>query len=117
MGMGPVPATLKALEKAGLTMDQMDLVELNEAFASQSIACIRELGMDTASVNVKGGAIALGHPLGCSGGARHNDAGSRDEEAQKAGTVWRPCASAWDRGLPPSWKDSTDRERPSLRKR
>ncbi|MFQ5852513.1 MAG: thiolase family protein [Candidatus Binatia bacterium] len=67
MGMGPVPATLKALKRAGLTMDQIDLIELNEAFASQSLACIRELGMDMRKVNVKGGAIALGHPLGCSG--------------------------------------------------
>ncbi len=66
-GIGPVPATRKALERACLTMDQIDLIELNEAFASQSLACIRELGMDTKKVNVHGGAIALGHPLGCSG--------------------------------------------------
>jgi 3-oxoadipyl-CoA thiolase len=67
MGMGPVPATRKALERAGLTVEQIDLVELNEAFASQSIACMRELGLDAARVNVNGGAIALGHPLGMSG--------------------------------------------------
>lgn len=67
MGIGPVPATEKALKRAGLTMDDIDLVELNEAFASQSIACIRELGLDESKVNVNGGAIALGHPLGCSG--------------------------------------------------
>ncbi len=67
MGMGPVPATLKALKRAGLTVDQIDLVELNEAFASQSLACIKELGLDIKKVNVHGGAIALGHPLGCSG--------------------------------------------------
>ncbi|MGH7772928.1 MAG: thiolase family protein [Candidatus Binatia bacterium] len=67
MGMGPVPATLKALKRAGLTADQIDLVELNEAFASQSLACIKELGLDIKKVNVHGGAIALGHPLGCSG--------------------------------------------------
>ena len=67
MGIGPVPATNKALERAGLKKDQLDLVELNEAFASQSIACIRELGLDPEKVNVNGGAIALGHPLGCSG--------------------------------------------------
>ena len=67
MGMGPVPATQKALKRAGLTMDKIDLVEINEAFASQSLACMRELGMDPDKVNVKGGAIALGHPLGCSG--------------------------------------------------
>ncbi len=67
MGMGPVPATLKALKRAGLTIDRIDLVEINEAFASQSLACIRELGIDPGKVNVNGGAIALGHPLGCSG--------------------------------------------------
>jgi 3-oxoadipyl-CoA thiolase len=67
MGIGPVPATRKALARAGLTIDQIDLVELNEAFAAQSLACLRELGLDEAKVNVNGGAIALGHPLGCSG--------------------------------------------------
>ena len=66
-GMGPVPATLKALKRAGLSIEKIDLVELNEAFASQSLACIRELGIDPKNVNVKGGAIALGHPVGCSG--------------------------------------------------
>jgi 3-oxoadipyl-CoA thiolase len=68
MGMGPVPASRKALERAGLSVADLDLVELNEAFASQSVACIRELGLDPAQVNVDGGAIALGHPLGASGG-------------------------------------------------
>lgn len=67
MGIGPVPATQKALERAGLTVSDIDLVELNEAFASQSIACIHDLGLDLEKVNVNGGAIALGHPLGCSG--------------------------------------------------
>ncbi len=67
MGMGPVPAAQKALSRAGLSTGSLDLVELNEAFASQSIACIRELGLDPARVNVNGGAIALGHPLGASG--------------------------------------------------
>jgi acetyl-CoA acyltransferase len=67
MGIGPIPATRKALEKAGLTVDDLDLIELNEAFAAQSLACIRELGLDPAKVNVGGGAIALGHPIGCSG--------------------------------------------------
>lgn len=67
MGIGPVPATKKVLAKAGLTIEQIDLIELNEAFASQSIACIRELNLDTNKVNVNGGAIAIGHPLGCSG--------------------------------------------------
>ena len=67
MGIGPVPATTKALKRAGLAIDNIDLVELNEAFASQSLACIKELDMDPSKVNVNGGAIALGHPLGCSG--------------------------------------------------
>ena len=67
MGVGPIPATRKALERAGLTVDDLDLVELNEAFASQSLACIRELRLDPDKVNVNGGAIALGHALGNSG--------------------------------------------------
>ena len=67
MGIGPVPATQNALEKCDLTVDDLDLVELNEAFASQSLYCQRELGIDDEKLNVNGGAIALGHPLGCSG--------------------------------------------------
>ena len=67
MGLGPIPATRKALARAGLSVADLDLVELNEAFASQSLACMRELGLDPERVNVNGGAIALGHPLGCSG--------------------------------------------------
>ena len=67
MGIGPVPATQKALQRAGLKIGDIDLIELNEAFASQSIACIKELGLDSSKVNVNGGAIAIGHPLGCSG--------------------------------------------------
>jgi acetyl-CoA C-acetyltransferase len=67
MGIGPVPASQKALRRAGLTMGDIGLVELNEAFASQSLACIRDLGLGPEIVNVNGGAIALGHPLGCSG--------------------------------------------------
>jgi acetyl-CoA C-acetyltransferase len=67
MGIGPVPATRKALQRAGLTVADLDLVELNEAFASQSIACIHDLGLDLEKVNVNGGAISIGHPLGCSG--------------------------------------------------
>lgn len=67
MGIGPVPATRKALERANLSVDDLDLIELNEAFASQSIACIRQLGFDLSRVNVNGGSIAIGHPLGCSG--------------------------------------------------
>jgi len=67
MGLGPIPATKKALERAGLTIDQIDLMELNEAFAAQAIACIRELRLDPQKVNIYGGGIALGHPLGCTG--------------------------------------------------
>jgi 3-oxoadipyl-CoA thiolase len=67
MGIGPVPATRKVLQRSGWTIDNLDAVELNEAFASQSLACIRDLGLDDEIVNADGGAIALGHPLGCSG--------------------------------------------------
>ena len=67
MGMGPVAATRKALLRAGITVSDLGLIELNEAFASQSIACIHELGLDIEKVNVNGGSIAIGHPLGCSG--------------------------------------------------
>lgn len=67
MGLGPIPAARKALERAGLKLEQIELIELNEAFAAQSLACIDELGLDINKVNVNGGAIALGHPLGMSG--------------------------------------------------
>jgi acetyl-CoA acetyltransferase family protein len=67
MGIGPVPASKKALERAGWAARDVDLIELNEAFAAQSIACVRDLGVDPSRVNVNGGAIALGHPLGASG--------------------------------------------------
>ncbi len=67
MGYGPYHATNKILKRTGMTLDQIDLIELNEAFASQSVACIRDLGLDPAKVNINGGAIALGHPLGCTG--------------------------------------------------
>ncbi|MCH7546985.1 MAG: thiolase family protein [Planctomycetes bacterium] len=67
MGLGPIPATRKVLERAGLAIEDIDLIELNEAFAAQSLPCIRELGFDEQKVNPKGGAIALGHPLGATG--------------------------------------------------
>ena len=67
MGLGPVPAVRKALERAGRSLADIGLIELNEAFAAQSIACVRELDLDESKVNVNGGAIAIGHPLGCSG--------------------------------------------------
>jgi acetyl-CoA acetyltransferase len=67
MGYGPIPATRKVLQRTGLTVDDIDLIELNEAFAIQALACIRELGLDPSKTNVNGGAVALGHPLGCTG--------------------------------------------------
>jgi acetyl-CoA C-acetyltransferase len=67
MGIGPVPAITRALERAGLDRHQVDLYEINEAFAAQSVAVVRELGLDASRVNVNGGAIALGHPIGASG--------------------------------------------------
>jgi acetyl-CoA acyltransferase len=67
MGIGPVTAIPKALQRAGLKLDEIELIELNEAFAAQVLAVIRTLGLDPARVNVNGGAIALGHPLGCTG--------------------------------------------------
>jgi 3-oxoadipyl-CoA thiolase len=67
MGLGPIPATRKALKRAGLKVSDLDLIELNEAFAAQAIACIRDLELDPAKVNIYGGGIALGHPLGCTG--------------------------------------------------
>ena len=82
MGLGPVDATRKALKRAGLAVEQLDLVELNEAFAVQAIAVLRELGLSEEMTNVNGGAIAIGHPLGCSGAriltvARARDAAPR----------------------------------------
>jgi acetyl-CoA acetyltransferase len=67
MGLGPIPATKKALERAGLTIGDIGLVELNEAFAAQAIACIHDLKLDPDKVNIYGGGISLGHPLGCTG--------------------------------------------------
>jgi acetyl-CoA acyltransferase len=67
MGIGPIPATRKALARAGLTVADLDVVEINEAFSSQALACIRELGLDPATVNLDGGGLAIGHPLGATG--------------------------------------------------
>jgi acetyl-CoA acyltransferase len=67
MGIGPVPASRKALERAGLSVSDIDIAEVNEAFASQSLACLRDLGLETGRVNLDGGALALGHPLGATG--------------------------------------------------
>jgi len=104
MGIGPVPASMKALEKAGLQASDMGLVELNEAFASQSLACVRLLGLDEEKVNVNGGAIALGHPLGSSGsrlvGTLVREMAKRDLEyglATMCIGVGQGIASIWQR--------------------
>ena len=104
MGIGPVPSSLKALEKAGLEAAVMGVVELNEAFASQSLACIRLLGLDEEKVNVNGGAIALGHPLGSSGarlvGTLVREMDNRDAEyglATMCIGVGQGIASIWQR--------------------
>ena len=104
MGIGPVPSSLKALQKAGLQPQDMGLVELNEAFASQSLACIRLLGLDEDKVNVNGGAIALGHPLGSSGarlvGTLVREMAHRDAEyglATMCIGVGQGIASIWQR--------------------
>jgi len=92
-GIGPVPAIRKALKIAGLTLDDMDLVELNEAFAAQVLACLRELPIDPDRLNVNGGAIALGHPLGCTG-AKLTATILYEMQRRKRGTAWFQCASA-----------------------
>jgi acetyl-CoA acetyltransferase len=91
MGIGPVPATRKALARAGLNIKDLGLVELNEAFASQSIACIRDLELDDATVNVNGGSIAIGHPLGCSG-ARFPQL---VHEMKRRGEIWFGYDVCW----------------------
>jgi len=104
MGIGPVPSSMKALDKAGLQASDMGLVELNEAFASQSLACVRLLGLDEEKVNVNGGAIALGHPLGSSGarlvGTLVREMAHRDVEyglATMCIGVGQGIASIWQR--------------------
>jgi acetyl-CoA acetyltransferase family protein len=104
MGIGPVPSSLKALQKAGLEPSDMAVVELNEAFASQSLACVRLLGLDEEKVNVNGGAIALGHPLGSSGarlvGSLVREMAHRDAEyglATMCIGVGQGIASVWQR--------------------
>ena len=94
---GPCRPSRKALERAGLTIDDIDLVELNEAFAAQALACVRELGIPHEKLNVNGGAIAIGHPLGASGARL---IGTLAWELRRRGGRygWRPCASAWGRG-------------------
>ena len=84
MGLGPIPASRKALERAGLTVEDMDLVELNEAFAAQALPVMRELELDPEKVNVNGGAIAIGHPLGRIRRAAGGDAAARDAASRRA---------------------------------
>jgi acetyl-CoA C-acetyltransferase len=105
MGIGPVPATRKAFAKAGISARDVDLVELNEAFAAQSVACVRELALDDEKVNVNGGAIALGHPLGSSGSRlvcslthEMNRSGAEIGLATMCIGVGQGIASIWRRG-------------------
>jgi acetyl-CoA acetyltransferase len=89
MGLGPVNATRKVLARTGLALNEIDLIELNEAFAVQSLAVMRELGMDPEITNVNGGAIALGHPLGCSGARILTTLLHEMKRRQAAGEVMR----------------------------
>jgi acetyl-CoA acetyltransferase len=90
MGMGPVPAAQKALARAGLTITDLDLIELNEAFAVQALAVIVALGLPPERTNVNGGAIALGHPLGCSGARLMTTLVHEMQRRQAAGTATSP---------------------------
>ena len=93
MGTGPIPASRKALEKAGWTVADLDLIESNEAFAAQSLCVVRELGLDPAKVNVNGGAIAIGHPIGASG-ARILTTLLHEMNRRTQRRAWRRFASA-----------------------
>jgi len=104
MGIGPVPASMHALDQAGIGIGDIDVAELNEAFAAQAVACVRLLGLDESKVNVNGGAIALGHPLGCSGarliGTLVTELGLRDARyglATMCIGVGQGIASIWER--------------------
>jgi acetyl-CoA acetyltransferase family protein len=90
MGLGPIPATRKALARAGLTVDDLDLIELNEAFAVQALAVMDELGLPPDRTNVNGGAIALGHPLGCTGARLATTLLHEMKRRQQAGTATSP---------------------------
>ncbi len=101
MGIGPVPAMNRVLARAGWRVEDLDLVELNEAFAAQSVACVDELKLDPEKVNVNGGAIAIGHPLGCSGARIVTTL--LHEMRRRLGRpprALRPCASASARASP-----------------
>ena len=101
MGIGPVAAIPKVLKQAGLKLEDIDLIELNEAFAVQSLAVIRELGLDPSKVNVNGGAIALGHPLGCTGSKLTATCFTKCS-AGRHDTAWSRCASEAAWALPES---------------
>ncbi len=90
MGMGPVSATKLCLQKAGWTHEDLDLMEINEAFAAQAIAVNKEMGWDTSKINVNGGAIALGHPIGASGCARAGDAAARNGAPRRQARTGEP---------------------------
>ena len=104
MGIGPVPATQKVLARTGLSVADLGAVELNEAFATQSLACMRRLGLDPEIVNTDGGAIALGHPLGSSGSRIAITLLGRMEREGAAATASPPCASASARARPCCWR-------------
>jgi acetyl-CoA acyltransferase len=91
MGIGPVPAAQKALQRAGIGVTDLDVVEINEAFAAQALACLRELGLDRAKVNLDGGAIALGHPLGATGARITGKAASLLEREGKRYALATQC--------------------------
>jgi hypothetical protein len=106
MGLGPVPATEKVLARAGWSVADLAATELNEAFAVQVLACADRLGLDEATLNADGGAIALGHPLGSSG-CRSSSRCSAGSSASRGSAGSRRCASAWDRARACWWSGSS----------
>ena len=102
MGIGPVPAVHKALKRAGLSLDQIECIEINEAFAVQVLSVLKLLGMDEKRVNTRGGAIAIGHPLGATGARLTTTLLHRMLDQGSEAQAWRPCASARARGSRPS---------------
>ena len=112
MGTGPIPATRKALEKAGWKVADLDLIESNEAFAAQSLCVVRELGLDPAKVNVNGGAIAIGHPIGASG-ARILTTLLHEMQRRAPRRAWPPSASAAAWAWPCASRRSRHRFRPA----
>lgn len=109
MGLGPIASSKKALERAGIAADQLDVVELNEAFASQSLACIRDLGLDIAKINLDGGAIAIGHPLGATGARIVGKAAALLKREGGKYARSPPSASAAGRASPPCWRRRNER--------